>query len=85
VKVVVSTPGVVGRIYGQLGALEPWREVGRPKGLCAVKGDPIPWVVQVVGNKVEPGFWGFCVWRVENQKGRISLWTHSLSSKVVFY
>jgi hypothetical protein len=25
--------------------------VGRPEGLCAVKGDPIPWVVQVVGNK----------------------------------
>jgi hypothetical protein len=25
--------------------LEPWREVGRPEGLCAVKGDPIPWVV----------------------------------------
>jgi hypothetical protein len=41
----VSTPGVVGRILDQSDALEPWREVGRPEGLCAVKGDPIPWVV----------------------------------------
>jgi hypothetical protein len=32
--------------------LEPWREVGRPEGLCVVKGDPIPWVVQVEGKRV---------------------------------
>jgi hypothetical protein len=32
--------------------LEPWREVGRPKGLCAVKGDPIPWVVQLRGREL---------------------------------
>jgi hypothetical protein len=37
-------------------ALEPWREVGRPEGLCAVKGDPIPWVVQVVGTERNLGF-----------------------------
>jgi len=42
---VVSTHGVVGIILGQLGALEPWREVERPEGLCVVKGDPILWVV----------------------------------------
>jgi hypothetical protein len=42
--------------------------VGRPEGLCAVKGDPIPWVVQVVGNRLEPGFWGCCVWRVDSQR-----------------
>jgi hypothetical protein len=56
--------------------------VGRPEGLCAVKGDPIPWVVQVVGNIEEPGFWGCCVWRVDSQRAMISLWTHSLSSGV---
>jgi hypothetical protein len=52
--------------------------VGRHEGLCALKGDPIPWVVQVVGNIVEPGFG--CVWRVENHKSWISLWTHSLNA-----
>jgi hypothetical protein len=29
-------------VFGQVGALEPWRKVGRPEGLCAVKRDPIP-------------------------------------------
>jgi hypothetical protein len=29
--------------------LEPWRELGRLEGVCAVKGDLIPWVVQVEG------------------------------------
>jgi hypothetical protein len=60
VKIVLSTPGVAKRILGQSGALDPWTEVGRLEGLCAVKGDPIFWVVQVVGNRVEPGFWGCC-------------------------
>jgi hypothetical protein len=32
-------------------AFEPWREVGRPEGLCEVKGDLIPWVLQVDGSK----------------------------------
>jgi hypothetical protein len=31
--------------------LEPWREVGRPEGLCAVKGDPIPLILQVEGKR----------------------------------
>jgi hypothetical protein len=31
--------------------LEPWREVGRLEGLCVVKGDAIPWVVQVEGKR----------------------------------
>jgi hypothetical protein len=35
------------RFTSQPSALEPRREVGRPEGLCEVKGDPIPWVVQV--------------------------------------
>jgi hypothetical protein len=26
-------------------------EVGRPEGMCAMKGDPIPWVVHVVGKR----------------------------------
>jgi hypothetical protein len=69
VNIVVSTPEVAGRIPGQLGTMEPWRELGRLEGLCVVKGDPIPWVVEVVGNRVEPGFWGYCVWRMDNQEG----------------
>jgi hypothetical protein len=52
--------------------------VGRPEALCAVNGDPIPWVVRVVGNRLEPRFWSCCVWRVDSQEGGISLWTHSL-------
>jgi hypothetical protein len=32
-------------------AFEPWREVERPEGLCEVKGDLIPWVLQVDGSK----------------------------------
>jgi hypothetical protein len=52
----MSTPGVVGRILDQSNALEPQREVGRPKGLCAVKGDPISCVMQAVGNREEPVF-----------------------------
>jgi hypothetical protein len=51
VKNVVRTLRVYERIYGQPNALITWREVGRPEGLCGVKGDLIPWVVQVVGNK----------------------------------
>jgi hypothetical protein len=35
--------------------------VGRPEGLCAVKGDPIPWVVQVVGKRVEPWVFGLLI------------------------
>jgi hypothetical protein len=31
--------------------LDPWREVGRPKGLRVVKGDPNPWFVQVEGKR----------------------------------
>jgi hypothetical protein len=78
----------------QVIALEPGREVGRPKGLCAVKGDPIPWVVQVEEERergcigvccgVEPGYWDAKLWRVESQEGHTSLWTHSLSSGVDF-
>jgi hypothetical protein len=55
----VNTPGETEssgvpscEIPHQLSALEPWREVGRLEGLCVVKGDPIPWVVQVVGKRV---------------------------------
>jgi hypothetical protein len=54
--------------------------MGRHEGLCEVKGDHIPLVVQVVGNIVEPGFGG--VWRVDSQKGWISLWNYGLSSWV---
>jgi hypothetical protein len=32
-------------------AFEPWMEVGRPEGMCEVKGDLIPWVLQVDGSK----------------------------------
>jgi len=32
--------------------LEPWREVGRSEEPCALKGDPIPRVVQVEGKRV---------------------------------
>jgi hypothetical protein len=66
--------------------------VGRPEGLCAEKGDPIPWVVQVEGKErvgglefvvgVEPGFWVVELWRVETKRANTSLWTHSLSSGV---
>jgi hypothetical protein len=51
----VSTPGVARRIHGQPGTLDPCGEVGRVKGLWEVKGDPIPWVVHIVGNRMEPG------------------------------
>jgi hypothetical protein len=64
VSIIVSTIGVVRRIIDQSNTLEPLREVGRPKGLCAVKGHPIPWVVEVMGNREELGLWGCCVWRV---------------------
>jgi hypothetical protein len=37
-----------------------------PRDYVQVKGDPIPWVVQVVGNIEEPGFWGCCGWRVDS-------------------
>ena len=46
----MSPHGLDERFSSQPNALEPWNEVGRLKGLSAVKGDPIPWVVKVLGN-----------------------------------
>jgi hypothetical protein len=40
--------------------------VGRPKELFTMKGDPIPCVVQVVGNILESRFWGCRVRRVDS-------------------
>jgi hypothetical protein len=37
---------------------------------CIFKEVPIPWVLKTVRNKEEPGFWGYCVWRVDNQRVR---------------
>lgn len=56
-------------------AFEPWREVGRPEGLCEVKGDLIPWVLQVDGSKsllvgINVGIdkvW--IIWQLEPEKG----------------
>jgi len=31
--------------------MEPWREVGNLEGLCALKGETNPWVVQVEGKR----------------------------------
>jgi hypothetical protein len=46
----MSTLGVIGNFSSQPDALDLWREVERHEELCTVKGDPIPWVVQIVKN-----------------------------------
>jgi hypothetical protein len=38
--------------------LEPWREVGRPEGLCAVKGDPFLGLCRLRGRELED--WDSC-------------------------
>jgi len=47
---VLGIPGY--EIPSQPSALEPWKEMGRPRDYVVEKGDLIPWVMQVVGKNV---------------------------------
>jgi hypothetical protein len=46
-------------ILGQPGALEPWKEVGRLEGLCAMKGDPFLGLCRLWRKRVQPRVFGY--------------------------
>jgi hypothetical protein len=63
----VSTLGVAGRSLDQSHALDPSREVGRPETGCS-EGGSHSLGCATCENIKEPGFWGCCVWRVDNER-----------------